>query len=79
MVGLDKNRAEVLRLLDIHYKSFSDIKDIADKYCHPHPCDTRAWSQIIVSSLTKLKGIERKKGADLEDGSDGVNLFFSWN
>ena len=34
------------------------------------PVDLRGWSQIIVSVLTGIKGIARKKGADLEDGSD---------
>lgn len=61
---------DVLTLLDIHYKSFEAVRDYAEKYGHPHPCDTRAWSQIIVSALTGVKGLERKKGADLDDGSD---------
>lgn len=39
--------------------------------------DTRGWSQIVVSVLTGINGIERKKGADLEDGSDvkGANTW----
>jgi hypothetical protein len=67
----------VLKILNIHHKSFDDIKDIAAKYGHPHPCDTRAWSQIVVSALTDIKGIERKKGADFDDGSDvkGANTW----
>ncbi len=71
------NVQEVLTLLDIHYKSFVDVKPYAEKYGHPHPCDTRAWSQILVSALTGLKGIERKKGADFDDGSDvkGANTW----
>lgn len=32
--------------------------------------DTRAWSQILVSILTDVPGLGRKKGADLADGSD---------
>lgn len=73
---LDKTK-EALTLLDIHYKSFIDVKDYAEKYGHPHPCDTRAWSQIIVSSLTGIKGIKRKKGSDFDDGSDvkGANTW----
>jgi hypothetical protein len=68
---------EVFELLDIHYKSFTDVAKYAEKYGHPHPCDTRAWSQILVSALTGIKGIERKKGADLDDGSDvkGANTW----
>lgn len=34
------------------------------------PSDTKAWSQILVSALTGIKGLARKKGADLADGSD---------
>lgn len=68
---------ETLELLNIHYKSFMDVKPYAEKYGHPHPCDTRAWSQIIVSALTGIKGIERKKGTDFDDGSDvkGANTW----
>lgn len=68
---------EVLALLDIHYKSCIDVKAYADKYGHPNPCDTRAWSQIVISALTGIKGIQRKKGADFDDGSDvkGANTW----
>jgi len=68
---------EVVKLLNIQYDSFMEVKPYADKYGHPHPSDTRGWSQIIVSSLTGIKGIERKKGADLDDGSDvkGANTW----
>ncbi|MYI47928.1 MAG: MamI family restriction endonuclease [Rhodospirillaceae bacterium] len=50
---------------------------MARKTGHPVPTDTRGWSQIIVSVLTGIKGIDRKKGADLEDGSDvkGANTW----
>lgn len=66
----DAKIKETLTLLNIHYKSFIDVKNYAEKYHHPHPCDTRAWSQIIISALTGIKGLKRKKGADLSDGSD---------
>ncbi len=71
------NIKEAIALLDIHYKSFVDVKPYSDKYGHPHPSDTRAWSQLIISSLTGLKGIKRRKGADLDDGSDvkGANTW----
>jgi hypothetical protein len=77
MSDLPENVHEVLKLLDIHYKSFIDVKPYADKYGHPHPSDTRAWSQILISALTGIKGIARKKGADLDDGSDvkGANTW----
>ena len=68
---VDEDRIrDAINLLDIHFRSFEAVKDFADKYGHPHPCDTRAWSQIIVSALTGVKGLDRKKGADLDDGSD---------
>jgi hypothetical protein len=64
------NTDQTLELLQIHYDAYLKIKPYADKYQHPHPTDTRGWSQIIVSALTGIKGNSRKKGADLEDGSD---------
>lgn len=71
------NVTEVLTLLDIHFRSYADAIAYANKYGHPHPCDTRSWSQILVSSITGIKGVERKKGADLDDGSDvkGANTW----
>jgi hypothetical protein len=69
-MSLDKNIKEVLSLLDMHYEAYSKIKPYADKHKHPHPTDTRGWSQVIISALTGVPGCERKKGPDLEDGSD---------
>lgn len=60
----------VLSLLDHHYEAFYAALDLARETQHPVPVDSRGWSQIIVSVLTGLKGLARKKGADLEDGSD---------
>jgi hypothetical protein len=59
-----------LDLLDLHYTSFYGAAKIATEMGHPVPVDTRSWSQIIVSVLTGIKGLKRKKGADLDDGSD---------
>lgn len=61
---------EVVELLNIHYQAYVKVKPHADKHKHPHPTDTRGWSQILVSALTGIPGYERKKGPDLEDGSD---------
>ncbi|SHO51759.1 MamI family restriction endonuclease [Desulfopila aestuarii] len=66
----EKNLEEVLYLLQLHYEAYANVKAFADKFKHPHPTDTRGWSQIIVSALTGIGGYERKKGPDLEDGSD---------
>jgi hypothetical protein len=69
--------SRVLRLLDLHYDSFYAVAPFATETGHPVPTDTRGWSQIMVSVLTGTKGLERKKGADLEDGSDvkGANTW----
>lgn len=69
--------AEALTLLDLHYNSFYEVEPYATKTEHPVPMDTRGWSQIIVSTLCGIKGLERQKGTDLKDGSDvkGANTW----
>lgn len=64
-------------LLDQHYSSFFSVAEIAKETGHPVPTDTRGWSQIVVSTLTGIRGVDRKKGPDLEDGSDvkGANTW----
>ena len=69
MVSLTKSE-ETLLLLQMHYDAYAKIKPFADKHEHPHPTDTRGWSQILASALTGLKGYGRRKGPDLIDGSD---------
>ena len=66
-----------LELLDHHYYTFSSMVKVARRTGHPVPIDTRGWSQIIVSVLTGIKGINRKKGPDLSDDSDvkGANTW----
>ena len=68
---------KTLKLLDEHYDAFYSVVDVARETGHPVPMDTRGWSQIIVSVLSGIKGLERKKGADLDDGSDvkGANTW----
>lgn len=61
---------DALRILDEHYKAYVASKPLADRTGHPVPSDTRAWSQILVSTLTGIPGLKRKKGPDLSDGSD---------
>lgn len=61
---------KVLKLLLAHRKAFFKAKPFADKTGHTVPCDTKSWSQILASILLDIRGIERKKGADLADGSD---------
>lgn len=71
------SETKTLKLLDEHYDAFHSVVDVARETGHPVPMDTRGWSQIIVSVLTGIKGLERKKGADLDDGSDvkGANTW----
>ncbi len=68
---------EVLRLLDLHYESFHAAESYATRTGHPVPTDTRGRSQILVSVLSGVNGLRRKKGPDLADGSDvkGANTW----
>lgn len=68
---------EALKLLDLHFDSFYAAEPFATKTGHPVPMDTRGWSQILASVVANIKGLERKKGADLDDGSDvkGANTW----
>jgi len=70
-------KLDALKLLNIHYESFYRVSPFANKTGHPVPVDTRAWSQILASILSRIQGIKRKKGADLDDGSDvkGANTW----
>jgi hypothetical protein len=61
---------DALHLLDLHYTLFHEVEPHASATCHPFSMDTRGWSQIMVSTLTGVKGLGGKKGADLIDGSD---------
>lgn len=70
--------AEAINLLDLHYEAFFGIADIANRTGHPVPMDTRGWSQILVSIVFGVKGVDRQKGADLADGSD-VKAANTWN
>lgn len=69
---------QALELLNEHYEAFFSSEKYATQTGHPVPSDTRGWSQILVSLLTGIRGLERKKGADLEDGSD-VKAANTWN
>src|SRR4026208_372513 len=71
------NRAKVLELLNLHRESFFDAEPLSNETGHPNPSDTKAWSQILISLLTGITGLYRKKGADFSDGSDvkGANTW----
>jgi hypothetical protein len=68
---------QALTLLNLHRKSFYSAVRFAKATGHPVPCDTRGWSQILISALTGIRGRERQKGTDLIDGSDvkGANTW----
>ena len=61
---------KVIKFLNLHHQSFFMGKIYADETLQPTPEDSRAWSQILVSMLTGIPGLARKKGADLADVSD---------
>lgn len=60
----------VINLLNMHHNFFFAAKKYADLTAQPTPEDSRAWSQILVSLLTGIPGLGRRKGSDLADGSD---------
>ena len=62
--------ARVLEMLDTHHDAHAVARRFADITKHPVPSDTKAWSQILVTLLTGIAGLDRKKGPDLVDGSD---------
>ena len=66
----DTRVAKALGLLSLHYDTFYSSVPYAEETGHPVPTDTRAWSQILVSVLSGVNGLGRKKGTDLLDGSD---------
>jgi hypothetical protein len=72
---MDKDK--VLQFLKLHHDSFFEAKPYGDETGHTTPSDTKSWSQILASLLTGISGLERKKGADLADGSDvkGANTW----
>lgn len=74
----DARVKHALELLDLHAESVASVIDIATDTGHPLPIDTRGWSQILVSVLSGIKGLARKKGADLVDGSD-VKAASTWH
>ena len=53
--------AEVLRLLDVHHAAFYTALPAANATGHPVPCDTKAWSQILVSLLTGIPGLSEDR------------------
>jgi len=61
---------DAVDLLEEHYRAFHAAKSFADSTGHTAPTDTKSYSEILVSLLTGINGRQRRKGSDLEDGSD---------
>jgi len=75
---MDLQQKHVITILNTHRKSFFEAKEFADSAGHTVPCDTKSWSQILVSFLTGIPGLYRQKGNDLADGSD-VKAANAWD
>lgn len=71
--------ADALNVLNTHHIHFFEGQRYASVTAQPAPEDSRAWSQILISSLTGLRGVARHKGPDLADGSDvkSANAWYS--
>ncbi len=65
-----RNVNAALEFLKVHHEAFFKARPYADRTGHPVPSDTRACSQILVSLLTGIPGLKRRKGPDLADRSD---------
>lgn len=61
---------KALGVLNMHHIHFFEAQRYAEMTGQPTPEDSRAWSQILISVLTGIKGVDRHKGQDLKDGSD---------
>lgn len=66
-------------VLNTHHLHFFEGQEFAEMTHQPTPEDSRAWSQILISILTGIPGLDRQKGPDFADGSDvkSANAWFS--
>lgn len=67
---MHNDKKKVVDFLNLHLNHFEELEPIASETRHQVPTDTKFFSQILASLVTGIRGIERKKGADLSDGSD---------
>lgn len=67
-----------VKLLEEHLRAFMAARPHAQRTGHTVPSDTKSWSQILVSTITGIPGLSRKKGRDLSDGSD-VKAANAWD
>lgn len=59
-----------IALLNEHYRAFEGARAFAERTGHSVPSDTKSWSEVLVGLLTGIPGRGRRKGSDLDDGSD---------
>lgn len=73
------NLENALEVLNTHHRHFFEGQRFASFTAQPAPEDSRAWSQILISTLTGIRGVARHKGPDLEDDSDvkSANAWYS--
>lgn len=71
--------SDALDVLNTHHIHFFAGQRYASITAQPDPEDSRAWSQILISTLTGIRGMARHKGQDLADGSDvkSANAWYS--
>ena len=70
---------DALDVLNVHHIHFFQGQKYASITAQPTPEDSRAWSQILISTLTGISGVGRHKGQDLSDSSDvkSANAWYS--
>ena len=75
---METNKKLIVGFLNKHIKQFLILKKYANRTGHPVPSDSKYFSQILVTLLTGIRGIDRQKGADLSDNSD-VKAALVWD
>jgi hypothetical protein len=78
LLFMDNKSKEIIEFLNEHRNQFLAMKNYANETGHPVPSDTKFFSQILISLLSNVRGIDRKKGPDLSDGSD-VKAALVWD
>lgn len=67
---MSSNNFEIINMLNEHKSSFNRAEVYAKLTKQPIPTHTVNWSQILVSLVTGIEGLDKRKGPDLSDGSD---------
>lgn len=67
---MPKNLTSVIEFLNEHHRAFFALEPYATETGHTTPSDTKSASEVLISLLTGIRGRDRQKGSDFEDGSD---------